>query len=216
MRKVEHMEQVVLIGDSIRMGYQATVAEALDGVAEVWAPEENGGDSANVLAHLDDWVIERQPDVVHLNAGLHDLKLPFDSDTHQVPLDDYRRNLETIVQRVHSETRSALVLATTTPVHQAWHHAVKDFDRFESDVDAYNAVLRDVARSAGIDVTDLFGLVTMAGKDRVLQPDGVHFKEEGSRFLGHAVAERILACLERIEDHGVEGTWGVEAIPPTE
>ena len=34
---------VVLIGDSIRMGYQPFVTEALAGEAEIWAPEENGG-----------------------------------------------------------------------------------------------------------------------------------------------------------------------------
>jgi len=45
---------VVLVGDSIRMGYQAEVATRLADIAEVWGPEENGGNSANLLklAHL--------------------------------------------------------------------------------------------------------------------------------------------------------------------
>jgi len=195
------MKQVVLVGDSIRMGYQATVAEALDGVAAVWGPSENGGDSANVLARLDAWVIERQPDVVHLNAGLHDLKCPFDSDERQVPLDGYRRNIEAVVERIRAETKAILILATTTPVNEAWHHDVKGFDRFGSDVDAYNATLRDVAESVNADVDDLGGLVTAAGRDRLLMPDGVHFTEAGSCLLGLAVAERVLAVLERAEKH---------------
>ncbi|HEY66459.1 MAG TPA: hypothetical protein G4O02_18060 [Caldilineae bacterium] len=43
---------VVLIGDSIRMGYEPFVWEMLQGVADVWGPEENGGTSQNVLDHL--------------------------------------------------------------------------------------------------------------------------------------------------------------------
>ena len=53
------MKKVILVGDSIRMGYQASVVKELEGVAEVWGPEQNGGNSANILAHLDEWVIAK-------------------------------------------------------------------------------------------------------------------------------------------------------------
>ena len=53
---MNNLPLIVLIGDSIRMGYQDHVASELAGRAEVWVPEENGGDSRNVLAHLDQWV----------------------------------------------------------------------------------------------------------------------------------------------------------------
>ena len=39
------MKAVILIGDSIRMGYQETVREQLGGRAGVWGPAENGGTS---------------------------------------------------------------------------------------------------------------------------------------------------------------------------
>jgi hypothetical protein len=58
---------VVLIGDSIRLGYGPQVNNRLAGKAVVVSPPENGGDSANVLAHLDEWVVRQKPDVVHLN-----------------------------------------------------------------------------------------------------------------------------------------------------
>lgn len=56
---------VVLIGDSIRMGYEDTVRRELGDAAEVWTPAENGGTSRNVLEHLEEWIISRSPDVVH-------------------------------------------------------------------------------------------------------------------------------------------------------
>ena len=69
------LPKVVLVGDSIRLGYAPLVAKRLEGKARVVSAEANGGDSANVLAHLDEWVIREKPAVVHLNCGLHDLKL---------------------------------------------------------------------------------------------------------------------------------------------
>ena len=84
---------VVLVGDSIRMAYAPAVAERLKGKARVISPEENGGDSTNVLEHLDEWVIARKPAVVHFNAGLHDLKRDSKTGAVQVPLDRYEANL---------------------------------------------------------------------------------------------------------------------------
>ena len=42
------MQQLILIGDSIRMGYQADVIRELTELADVWAPTQNGGNSANI------------------------------------------------------------------------------------------------------------------------------------------------------------------------
>lgn len=64
------MKTVVLIGDSIRTGYQDTVRSEMTGVAEVWGPEQNGGASRNILAHLDECAISCQPDIIHINWAL--------------------------------------------------------------------------------------------------------------------------------------------------
>ena len=189
------MKQVVLIGDSIRMGYQPVVEAALRGLAAVWGPRDNGGDSANVLAHLDEWVIRRQPDIVHLNAGLHDIKRPFGARRNQVPIDQYRASLEAIFRRMGEETEAVLIWAKTTPVNQAWHHERKGFDRFEADVEAYNGVAVDLARAMAVPVNDLPRTVLDVGRDTVLAPDGVHFTPRGYNLLGKAVANCIRPIL---------------------
>ena len=181
---------IVLIGDSIRMGYQDHVASQLAGRAEVWVPEENGGDSRNVLAHIDQWVLARQPDLVHVNCGLHDLKRAFGAES-EVPLDEYERNVRQILYRLQRELNGAVVWATTTPVDENWHHQNKGFDRLEADVDAYNAAARAVAVDLGVPIDDLFAVVEHEGKARLLTQDGVHFTEEGSHLLGRVVAECV-------------------------
>ena len=189
------MKRVVMIGDSIRVGYQAAVAEALAGVAEASGPPDNGGDSANVLEHLTQWAISDPPDVVHVNAGLHDIKRAFDSMQRRVPLDQYRRNVEAILARLINGTSAKVVWANTTPVNQKWHHEVKGFDRFEVDVRDYNRAAVEVAFRLGVPIDDLYGAVMAAGRDGLLTADGVHFTEEGYRFHGKAVADRILTLF---------------------
>ena len=185
---------VVLIGDSIRMGYQDHVVSQLAGRAEVWAPKENGGDSRNVLAHLDQWVFSRQTDLVHVNCGLHDLKRAFGAAS-AIPLAKYERNVRQILQRLQRELKGAVVWATTTPVDENWHHQNKGFDRLEADVEAYNAAARAVAVDLGEPIDDLFAVVQQEGKARLLTQDGVHFTEEGSQLLGRVVAECVWGNL---------------------
>ena len=182
------MTNVILIGDSIRMSYQPVVRRELAGAAEVWGPEENGGDSENVLAHLEAWVLSRGPALVHLNCGLHDLKTPFDSEQRQVPLDRYRGNLEQIFRRITEADRLQLIWATITPVNQHRHHEARDFDRFERDVTDYNAAARHVARQFNVPINDLHALVEQHGRDELLGEDGVHFTETGQQVLGQEVA----------------------------
>lgn len=193
------MKTIVLIGDSIRMGYQSRVCELLTSRMQVWGPEQNGGTSANVLAHLGEWAVAHRPEVLHINCGLHDLKKEFGSPEAAIPLNRYRDNLREILNRVKAETDAAVVWALTTPVNHEWHHRNKTFDRFEEDVRAYNDVAADICRDFGVRVNDLFSVVMSAGRDDLLLPDGVHYKPEGYALLGRTVADCIRKVLSDME-----------------
>lgn len=189
------MKSVILIGDSIRIGYQPTVEKLLGKEIQLEAPEENGGTSANVLAHLDEWVLSRRPDIVHLNCGLHDMKTEFGAASQAVPLDQYEANLRQIISKIVEQGTIQLIWAATTPVNQVWHHARKPFDRSEADVLAYNAVAQQVAAAYNVPVNDLYQVTVSAGRDQLLTPDGVHFSPAGYTLLGQAAADAIRAYL---------------------
>ena len=189
------MQSVILIGDSIRMGYRPTVEQLLGDRVQLWAPAENGGTSANVLAHLDEWVLSRRPNILHLNCGLHDLKTDFGATSQAVPLDQYEANLRQIVGRIEGLGTTQLIWATTTPVNEVWHHARKSFDRFQADVLAYNHVARQVVSAHGVPINDLYQTMMDAGRDEHLAPDGVHFTPAGYMLLGQVVADAIRIYL---------------------
>lgn len=187
------MLRVTLIGDSIRVGYEPLVREKLAGKAEVWGPEENGGDSRNVLAHLDAWALERPAEVIHLNCGLHDLKVMPDG-CYQVDLEEYADNLRHIVDRLKSETDAALIWATSTPIVDERHQARENFPakRFEADVERYNRAALEVVNRAGLTVNDLHGVIEKGGITECVSPDGVHMTERGYALLADAVARAVM------------------------
>jgi lysophospholipase L1-like esterase len=189
----ERVRRITLIGDSIRMGYQAFVRAELEDAAELWWPQENGGTSQNILEHLEAWVLAREPGLVHINCGLHDLRKAFGAAEAAVPLSQYRTNVETMLRRILARGGMKVIWATTTPVNEQWHHQRKGLDRFEADVEAYNREAAEVARRLGVAINDLFAVVMRAGRDRYLQEDGVHFTEAGYRLLGETVAEAVRA-----------------------
>ncbi len=188
------LAKVVLVGDSIRMGYAPFVAKLLAGKAVVVSPAPNGEDSGNILRHLDEWVVNEKPDVVHINAGLHDLKLK--DKSYQVPLADYEKNLKTILERIQKETRARVIFATTTPIVDNLHAQRKaGFDRFEADVQRYNVAAVSVMKQVGIPINDLHTLVEGGGKQKLMGGDGTHYTPEGYEMLARAVTDSILREL---------------------
>ncbi len=185
--------KILLIGDSIRLGYAPLVTKRLEGRAIVVSTNVNGGDSSNVLAHLEEWIIQEKPAVVHFNCGLHDLRIIKASRQHQVDLAQYEANLRRIVARLQKETSAALVFANTTPIHDE-RHAKRgaEFDRVEADVRLYNGAALAVMRDAGVPVNDLHGTVEQGGAAELLGMDGTHYTAAGYERLAEAVADCVM------------------------
>lgn len=192
------MRRIVLVGDSIRMGYEPVVRELLAGRAEVWGPAENCGPSARVLANLQAWALSRRPDVVHLNCGLHDIKRPPNPGpgtgrgAPATPLARYAENVRQMLSALQGLSRTRVIWASTTPVHEGRHRSNPEFWRREADVVEYNRAAAAAAGSLGVEVHDLFALVMASGRDRLLKPDGVHYTPEGCRLLAERVAVRVM------------------------
>jgi lysophospholipase L1-like esterase len=182
--------RLVLIGDSIRLGYQSYVGAALDGIAEVWGPRENCSSTRHILARADSWLISpvSHGDVVHLNAGLHDLRrLPETDGAPLVPLDEYERNLDEIVAVViEAAGVDRVCLATSTPVDDARHSAGRVSDRHEADVLAYNTGVISVAARHGVLLNDLHTAIAAASSS-LLGEDGVHLSAAGNLAASRAV-----------------------------
>ena len=198
----KRLPRVVLLGDSIRIGYAPFVTKLLDGKAVVISPSPNGQDSGNVLRNLEEWVLKESPDVVHFNAGLHDLKLK--DKSYQVPLVEYEKNLKTILERIQKGTKAKVIFATSTPIVDNLHAQRKaGFDRLEADVQKYNIAAVSIMKQAGVPINDLHKLVESGDKQRLVLSDGTHYTQEGYEILGAAVTNSILSSLRQSVGSGI-------------
>jgi len=187
----------ILIGDSICMGYRPLVQQRLSDEVNILGIPGNGGDSSRMLENLDEWMINRDADLIHFNCGLHDLKFERTTKTYQQPLEVYEANLRKIVGRLQEETTKARVVwATTTPVMDERHNAVKPFDRYQRDVEVYNRVATAIMTEAGIVIDDLHSAIQNDDIGACLGMDGVHMTERGNRVLTDAVCTFILRELK--------------------
>lgn len=203
MAKIEDvpgLPRVLLIGDSISIGYTLAVRELLKGKANVHRIPTNGGPTTNGLANLKSWLGDSKWDVIHFNWGLHDLKyigtdpkLRADpkapGSRQQVPPADYEKNLSTLVGQLKA-TGAQLIWCNTTPVP-----AGSD-GRVEGDEIKYNEAAARVMTAAGIPTDDLCAHAR-AKLAEVQLPANVHFSPEGYKYLAEKVATEIEAKLPK-------------------
>ncbi len=109
------LPRVLLIGDSITMGYTQPLRERLKKLANIQHPTENCSSSRRIVEHLEQYLGDKPWDVIQFNCGIHDITYlneagkvasPADGGKVQVPLDEYRSNLEKIVDRLKKSARS--------------------------------------------------------------------------------------------------------------
>lgn len=179
------LPRVLIIGDSISMGYTPGVSDLLKGKAEVERIEGNGSSTSHGLANLGKWIGEAKWDVIHFNFGLHDAKLPPEGVRHSEPA-EYEKNLRELVKQLKG-TGAKLIFATTTPVPDGG--IISPTRKFGS-VDAYNEVAVRVMKENGVVINDLNTAISPKVLE-YLRPKDVHFNKEGSAFLAGKVAAAI-------------------------
>ncbi len=187
------LPRVLLIGDSISIGYTIPTRKLLDGKANVHRPRANCGPTSRGVEHIDDWLGSGKWDVIHFNWGLHDLKY-MDDGKRQVPPDAYEKNLATLVARM-KETAAKLIWCSTTPVPEGKLRP----PRKNADVILYNTIARKIAEKNGIAIDDLYAFAVPRLK-QIQRPANVHFTPEGSRVLAHKVAASILDALGKPDE----------------
>ena len=187
---VPGLPRVLLIGDSISIGYTLPVRKLLEGKANVHRIPFNGRSTEDHVAEIEKSLDDGKWDVIHFNWGLHDLKLMPDG-RHQVEPGEYGKNLRALVKRLRA-TGARLIWATTTPVPEDGI----DAGRRPGDVKAYNDIALEVMRENGVAVDDLNADVTPRLAE-LQQPHDVHYSPAGYGFLAKKVAARIEAALPR-------------------
>jgi len=194
------LPRVLLIGDSISMGYTIPTRRLLAGRANVHRIPANGGSTEVGMANLEKWLGKGKWDVIHFNWGLHDLTVLKDG-SYLVSLDRYGKNLLELVKKLKG-TGATLVWATTTPVPDA---DIAVLHRRTNDAIAYNRVAREIIENNGIVIDDLYAFA-LPRLTKVQIPNNVHFTDGGSEELAKQAADKILTALKTRNRPNVSAT----------
>lgn len=199
------LPKVLLIGDSISIGYLPFVQEQMKGKAIVdRIPLQANGKAENCqgttygIANIDRWLGDTHWDVIHFNFGLHDIKhidpetgknSKDANDPPQAHVKQYKRNLKKIVKKLKA-TEAKLIFATTTP----YPAGTKPY-REVADAALYNKAAIKLMQKHDIAINDLYAFV-LPVMEEVQRPVNVHFTAHGNRELGQKVAQAISEQIE--------------------
>ena len=194
-----NLAKVLLIGDSISIGYTRPVQEILKGKVNVHRIPANGGPTTKGITNIEAWLGTGKWDLIHFNWGLHDLKFMGPNGENlfpkekggkvQVPLDEYEANLDKLTSRM-KKTGAKLIWRNTTP------NPSGSKGRYVGDSAKYNEAAARVMKKHKVPTQDLFTVSNERMKE-IMRPANVHYTKEGSRFLGELVAKRILKELAK-------------------
>ncbi|MBM3785785.1 MAG: SGNH/GDSL hydrolase family protein [Acidobacteria bacterium] len=178
------LPKVLIIGDSISIGYTPHVKAMLEGKAEVVHNPGNAAHSSNGWVRVNEWIGKEKWAAIHFNFGLHDLRRMEDGK-HQVVLEQYELNLDRIAA-ILVKTGARVTYATTTPVPKGELSPRRD----RGDDILYNQAAVRVMKKHGIPVVDLWSYVR-PNEDKLLPKPNVHFLKEGYEELARQVALEI-------------------------
>ena len=182
------LPRVLLIGDSISIGYTLPTRALLAGRANVHRPPTNCGNTTNCLRSIDTWLGDGRWDAIHFNFGIHDIKCPKRDGLNQTRVDHYEANLRKIVARL-KKTGATLIWCSTTQSPEAVCGAPA------CDFVTYNAAARRVMDESAVRINDLYAF-SLPRLAEIQIPVNSHFHAEGSKVLAGQVAAAIRQALD--------------------
>jgi acyl-CoA thioesterase-1 len=203
----QNLPNVLILGDSISIGYTPFVKEMLAGKANVYRPTLENGEPENCegttkgVQNIERWLTitgvgnsGSQWDIIHFNFGLHDIKhvdlatgenSNNPKDPLQADLNQYKKNMEIIVEKLKS-SGARLIFGTTTPYPDNVEGVLRD----PGMPLKYNRAAIKIMNRQSIAINDLYNFMLPRMNDLQL-PKNVHFKPEGYKELAGKVVARI-------------------------
>lgn len=193
--------KILLVGDSINLGYRNIVKNNLNDWAKVFFPKEQGKIASDVYRILNEYMrVDEEVALVYWNAGLSDAARVY-GDELQTPIDIYTDYLERIAVRLKKLYPNAkIVFASATPVLERLCES--NIYLSNHDIDIYNKAAYEVLKSK-IDIyDDLYELMHEAEED--FFDDAIHFNAKGNYKLADHISGLISASLPELKASYIE------------
>ena len=190
--------RVLILGDSISLGYREMVKNKLYDYCKVMYPKEQGKSSDDIYGMLYQWnnnvVNGEKVDLVYWNAGLWDVVRTFDDKPH-AELEQYTSNVVRIANALKDLYPNAIIcFANTTSVIEERYG--DDFQRLNSDIDKYNAKCEEVLLDK-VSLIDDLNQITKSFKEEDFI-DATHFTNSANEVLSNHICSVITDALDNM------------------
>ena len=198
--------KIMIIGDSISLGYTPYVKEYFSDHLVIVHNPGNAQHTGTGLEKIKEWIGNEDWDIIQFNWGLWDLCYRHPDSEVQgnrdkingkitYSIEDYKRNLDSIITTLKKITDSRLVFVTTTYVPE------NEAGRFAADAVKYNEAAIEIMKKNSIIVNDIYEQSIPIHKKFGKGVDDVHYTKEGYEKLSNL----IINFLEiEIESFGTE------------
>lgn len=196
--------KILIIGDSISMGYTPFVKKAMANEAWVVHNPGNAQHTGTGLAKLDDWLGGKKWDIIQFNWGLWDLcyRSPGSTEpgkkdkingTVEFSVEEYKSNMEELVKKLLN-TGARLVFVTTTYVPAG------EPGRFAGDEILYNKAAVEIMKKYRIPVNDLYKTSIKIHKKEGKAKNDVHYTEKGYELLAGEITSFLKKEIKSIKN----------------
>ena len=193
--------RILIIGDSISIGYTPFTRENLTEKATIFHNSGNAQHSGTGLKKIDDWIGNEKWDIVQFNWGLWDLcyrhpdsKVQGNRDKENgkitYTIDEYASNLDSIVTILKTKTEAKLIFITTTYVPE------DEAGRFKNDAIRYNNAAKKIMKKHSIIVNDIYEQSIPIHQKFGKGLDDVHYSNQGYEKLSELVTKFLKTEIE--------------------
>lgn len=191
---IEEKPKILVIGDSISIGYTPFVQEKFGESAIVVHNPGNAQHTGTGLDKIEEWIGEEDWDIIQFNWGLWDLcyRHPDSKEygnrdkingTLTYSLEEYQANLDALVTKIKKLSNAKLIFFSTTYVPE------NEAGRFKKDPKKYNQVAKKVMKEHRVLINDLYKPSISIHKSNGLGDNDVHYTPEGYKQLGEIIYE---------------------------
>lgn len=182
-------KKILLLGDSIRLGYEQKVKEKLGSEFEVYSPEDNCRFVRYTMFYLKDYLRDcPDPDLIHWNNGLWDTQFRYGSEPFTSPL-RYIEDLQTVAGMLKAVT-PRVIFATTTPVNP------QNPEQCNDTIAYFNSLAVPAMQHMGLQINDLNAQVAPHIGEYICE-DLTHLSEAGKEACASQVVNSILNLLQK-------------------
>lgn len=195
---------ILIIGDSISIGYTPFVKEHFRGKATILHNPGNAQHTGTGMEKIDEWLGDEKWDIVQFNWGLWDLayrnpKAMAYGNRDKIngkvtfSVDEYASNLDSLVTMIKSKTDAKLIFVTTSYVPD------EEVGRFSSDPEKYNAVAKSIMKKHDIEINDIYKTSAKIHKKYGVGSNDVHYSPEGYKMLGEVISSFLEKEIKTIQ-----------------